>query len=168
MTALMLTRPNYRKAEQEAQRILDEMGLVSPPVNPVKISKDLGLSVVFATFSGESRGISGFFDCEENAIFVNEEEYPLRQTFTVAHELGHSVLHGEWARSADYQVLWRDPTKQHQDFRETEANAFAASLLMPRDMMDKYWNRLSLEQMSRLFAVSVPAMKNRLSFLYGI
>lgn len=168
MVAHMLNRPNYRHAELEAQRILDDLQISNPPVNPVSIAKNLGVEVVFATFSGQSRGISGFYDCEENAIFVNEEEFPLRQTFTVAHELGHSVLHGEWARTADYQVLWRDPGKQAQDFREKEANTFAASLLMPRDMMDRYWDRLSLEQMSRLFAVSVPAMKNRLSFLYGI
>jgi Zn-dependent peptidase ImmA (M78 family) len=168
MAALMLNRPNYTRAEREAQRILDEMAVRNPPVNPIEIAKNLGVEVVFATFAGSSRDISGFYDCEENAIFVNEEEFPLRQTFTVAHELGHSVLHGDWARSADYQVMWRDPTRQNQDFREKEANAFAASLLMPRDMMDLYWDRLSLQQMSRLFAVSVPAMKNRLSFLYGV
>ncbi|AYO80718.1 ImmA/IrrE family metallo-endopeptidase [Sphingobium yanoikuyae] len=168
MSALMLNRPNYRRAELEAQRILDEMGVVSPPVNPVEIAKNLGVGVVFVTFTGKSRGISGFFDCEENSIFVNEEEFPLRQTFTVAHELGHSVLHGDWARSSDYQVLWRNPAEQYQDFREKEANAFAASLLMPRDMMDKYWDSLSAQQLSRLFAVSVPAMRNRLSNLYGV
>lgn len=168
MSAITFDRPNYRRVEREAKRLLEEMAVVSPPINPVAAARDLGLDVVFATFSGESRGISGFYDCEENAIFVNEEEYPLRQTFTVAHELGHSVLHGDWARSADYQVLWRDPNKQHQDFREKEANAFAASLLMPRELMDKYWNMLSVEQLSRLFAVSVPAIKNRLSFLYGV
>lgn len=168
MPALMQSRPNYRRAEQEAQRILDDMAVTAPPINPVQIAELLGLNVIFATFSGKSRGISGFFDCEENAIFVNEEEFPLRQTFTVAHELGHSVLHGDWARTEDYQVLWRDPTKQHQDFREKEANAFAASLLMPRELMDQYWEKLSPAQLSRLFAVSVPAMKNRLSYLYGI
>lgn len=168
MSLLVQSRPNYRKAEQEARRILDEMGIAAPPVNPVQIAESLGVSVVFATFSGKSRGVSGFFDCEENAIFVNEEEVPLRQTFTVAHELGHSVLHGEWARSAEYQVLWRDTNRQHQDFREKEANAFAANLLMPRDFMDRYWDTLSVAQLSRLFAVSVPAMKNRLSHLYGI
>lgn len=168
MSMAIFGRPNYSKAQREAQRILEDMAIVSPPINPVQIARSLGVEVIFVTFSEESRGVSGFFDCEENSIFVNEEEVPLRQTFTVAHELGHSVLHRDWAKSAEYQVLWRDPTKQHQDFREREANAFAAELLMPRQLMDQYWDRFSVSELSRLFAVSVPAMKVRLSSLYGV
>lgn len=161
-------KPDYRRAERMAQRLLDDFEIDEPPIDPVRIARHLGVKVVFASFSGEGRGISGFYDCEEDAIFVNEDEYPLRQTFTVAHELGHKVLHEEWARSEDYKVLWRDPEKQTQDFREQEANAFAANLLMPRFLMDRYWEDLSVSQLSRLFAVSVPAIKNRLSFLYGL
>lgn len=168
MSTTTSNRPDYAKVRLEARRILDEMAVIEPPINPVEIARSLGLQVVFARFSGKSRDISGFYDCEENAIYVNEEEYPPRQTFTVAHELGHSVLHRDWAMSADYQVMWRDPREQRQDFRESEANFFAAELLMPRFLTDKYWDKLSTVQMARLFAVSVPAMKNRLSHLYGI
>ena len=50
---------------------------------------------------------------------------------------------------------------------EQEANVFAANLLMPRKMMDFYYT-LPVEQISRLFAVSVPAVTHRLSYLYGI
>ena len=111
-------------------------------------------------------GCQAVYDCEDNAIFVNREEYPKRQTFTVAHELGHKVLHEGWARSSEYQVLLRDTTKQNQDFRESEANTFAAELLMPKFMLDQY-RELPVEQLSTLFAVSLPAMRNRLSFLYA-
>lgn len=161
-------RPDYRKVQRAVDAILSEHGIDSPPVNPVAIARDRGVSVVFVEFMGDAADISGFYDCEENAIFVNREEYPLRQTFTVAHELGHKALHEDWARSTEYKVLLRDTTMQVNDFREKEANAFAAALLMPRSMVDRYWRSLSVEQLSRLFAVSVPVVKNRLAFLYGV
>jgi Zn-dependent peptidase ImmA (M78 family) len=169
-TITELRRPNYRRAQAEALRLLREAGIVEPPVNPIKIAKELvGVKVDFVTFTPEEKNVSGFYDAEENAIFVNSEEYPLRQTFTVAHELGHKILHEEWAKSADYKVLLRDPEQTgDEDFREKEANAFAANLLMPRFMMDRYWEKLSVSELSQLFAVSVPAIKARLSFLYGV
>jgi len=164
-----LRRPNYRHAEREALRLLSESGIKEPPVNPVKVANDLvGTKVAFVTFSPGSNNISGLFDSEENAILVNRDEPPLRQTFTIAHELGHKILHEAWARSSEYKVLLRDPDQREQDFREKEANAFAANLLMPRFMMDQYWENVTPSQLSQLFAVSVPAVKARLSFLYGV
>jgi Zn-dependent peptidase ImmA (M78 family) len=166
---MTLNRPNYRRAQAEALRLLQESGIVEPPVNPVKIAKEIvGMTVDFVTFTPESSNVSGFYDPQDNAIIVNTEEYPLRQTFTVAHELGHKILHEEWARTSDYKVLLRDSEQGSDDFREKEANAFAANLLMPRFIMDRYWESLSHSQLSLLFAVSVPAVKARLSFLYGI
>jgi len=165
-----LNKPDYRRAEREAIKLLNQCDIVEPPVNPIKIAERiLNVPVRFVTFRpDESERISGFYDSEDDAIVVNREEFPLRQTFTIAHEMGHKVLHEEWARSSEYQVLLRNPKDQNRDFREKEADAFAANLLMPRFMMDEYYDTLSSSQLSRLFAVSVPAIQARLSFLYGI
>ena len=164
------TRPDYRLAESKALDLLVRAGINTPPVNPIDVAENiLGVPVKFAIFDAtQSERISGFYDSEENEIVVNREEAPLRQTFTIAHELGHKVLHEEWARSSEYQVLLRNPQEQNRDFREKEADAFAANLLMPRFMMDEYYDRSSVSELSRLFAVSVPAIRARLSFLYGI
>jgi Zn-dependent peptidase ImmA (M78 family) len=168
MSNIQIEKPDYRRAERAALKILEDCGITEPPIDPVVIAKELGVSVRFVRFNGDSdQNVSGFYDCEANEIVVNKHEYPLRQTFTVAHELGHKILHEDWARSDNYRVLLRDPSKLEWDPIEQEANAFAANLLMPREMMNDYYN-LPVEQISRLFAVSVPAVKKRLSFLYGI
>jgi Zn-dependent peptidase ImmA (M78 family) len=165
----VLERPNYTCVKQTVRGLIAEFSLENPPVNPVKIARHKGIDVIFARFSGESKSkISGFYDVEENSIYVNEDEYPLRQTFTVAHELGHALLHKKWAASDDYKVLYRDSDYDGNDHYEKEANAFAAHLLVPRFMLDMYWETNSVESLSRLFAVSVPMIKNRLSFEYGI
>jgi len=160
------SRPDYFKAKAEATRILSDFGLLEPPVNPADIAQQLGVRVVFVGFTPEYDSISGFYDFDDETIYVNKYEFPLRQTFTIAHELGHRLLHTEWAKSSDYKVLLRGDTNGNDPI-EMEANSFAANLLVPRFMLDNYWKELSLEQLSALFAVSVPVIRNRISFEYG-
>jgi Zn-dependent peptidase ImmA (M78 family) len=161
-------KADYPRVKREARRLIEEFGITAPPVDPVRIAQGLGLTVFFVTFEPEKRNVSGFFDCDEQAIFVNRDEYPLRQTFTIAHELGHKILHEEWAKSSSYRVLLRDQGYDGDEPHEKEANAFAAHLLVPRFLLDQYWRRLNVEQLSTIFAVSEPMIRNRLSFEYGI
>ena len=159
---------DYSKAEKEALKLLRDAGVSEPPIDPVEISRSVGVAVRFVEFSGESNAnVSGFYDFEENAIVVNKDEYPLRQTFTVAHELGHKVLHEAWAKSDKYLVFLRDPSLAVNTPVEQEANCFAANLLMPKFIMDDYYT-LPVHELSTLFAVSVPAVRVRLKRLYGI
>jgi len=81
--------PDYQRAKGEAIRLLQQFGLDKPPVNPMDIAKALGVKVSFVEFEKDLNNISGFYDFEEDTIFVNKDEYPLRKTFTIAHELGH-------------------------------------------------------------------------------
>lgn len=163
-----LQKPDYAKVKRAVSSLIEEFGITEPPVDPVRIARGMGVNIYFVKFEESKKNVSGFFDFEENTIFVNQEEYPLRQTFTIAHEFGHKVLHADWARSNEYRVLLRDADYNSDDFHEKEANAFAAHLLVPRFLLDKYYKRLNVEQLSTLFAVSVPMIRNRLSFEYGI
>jgi Zn-dependent peptidase ImmA (M78 family) len=162
-----LKKPDYRHAEREATRLLNAVGIYQPPVNPLEIAKFLGVKVSFVRFTGESEQVAGLFDFKTDTIMVNKEEAGVRQTFTVAHELGHKVLHQDWAASDAYKVLWRDPSRGSSDRREKEANVFAASLLMPRQMVREY-RHLDIASLSSLFAVSEQVVTNRLQNLsYG-
>lgn len=164
---MTLVKPDYRLAEREAIRLLNESGLFEPPVNPVEIAHQNGVKVNFVSFSGDSKEVAGFYDPANSAIYVNQDEAGVRQTFTVAHELGHKILHDEWARSEAYKVLWRDPRRQSKDRREQEANAFAANLLMPRAMVSGYKD-YPVGVVAKIFAVSEDVARYRLRNLYGI
>ncbi len=161
-----ITKPNFRLAQREAIRLLNEVGIYEPPVNPVRVANSIGVNVRFVAFSGESEDIAGLYDPSADEILVNQAESGVRQTFTVAHELGHRVLHREWAESQAYQVLWRDPSRQGKDRFEIEANQFAANLLMPKDFVDEY-RYLPAASLARIFAVSEQVATIRLSKLYG-
>jgi len=162
-----MTTPDYKKAKQEAIKLLDKFGYASPAIDPAKICKDLGIRVYFAKFTGEDDKISGFFYGEKNEIYVNEEEYPQRQTFTIAHELGHKIMHEEWLNSSEYKVLLRNSLNISDDPKEKEANCFAANLLVPKFMLDKYYKIASIEELATLFMVSVPVIRYRIKDEYN-
>lgn len=152
---------NFVKAVTAAKSILEEFGFSAPPINPVTIARDMGVRVTFVELPAKHQNVSGFYDATDDAIYVNKDEYPKRKTFTIAHELGHRVLHREWAASNDYRVLLRDPSLII-DAREQEANAFAAHLLVPTKMLATYRHVASIEELSNLFVVSMPVIRNRL------
>ena len=104
--------------------------------------------------------ISGASMITENGkkiIVVNKDQPEKRKKFTVAHELGHLVLgHDTPLNTQDKaiannnrqpknpsQILFRDDkTSEGSDWREIEANHFAASLLMPKEILNKEINKL--------------------------
>ncbi len=163
-----MNSPDFKKAQEKALELLDKFGYVTPPVDPVKIAKDLGIRVYFADFKDEDDKISGFFFAEKNEIYINKNEYAPRQAFTIAHELGHKFLHEDWLKSSDYQVLLREsfsPTTK--DLKEVEADTFAGHLLAPRHMLDQYYKIASIEELAKLFMVSIPVIRTRLKYEYG-
>jgi Zn-dependent peptidase ImmA (M78 family) len=157
-------RADFKEAEKAAYNLIEEFGLDKPPIDPVALAEALGVKVYFAEF--DEGDIAGFYDAEEVAIYVNKDEYPARQTFTIAHELGHHLLHREWANSTDYKVLLRESRDGDlpKDPYEQEADAFAAHLLVPRHMLRSYSPYASTSDLTRLFMVSAPVIRNRMKF----
>lgn len=69
-------------------------------------------------------------------IFTNTSSRLSREIFTLAHEIGHVVLHfGDTASFVDTSFTISEKTT---DEFEQEANLFAACLLMPEDEIDKF------------------------------
>lgn len=165
----MSDRPDFKKSQNAALKILEDFEYTSPPVNPVTIARAMGIEVKFVTFKKEiSAKVSGFFDFEENTIYVNQEESPSRQTFTVAHEIGHKILHSDYVKSNEYEVLLRqsEMTGKKQPV-EQEADAFAANLLVPVFMLEKYRKLATPEELAKLFVVSESVIRNRLKLHHG-
>jgi len=82
------------------------------------------------------------------AIVVNANDPPVRQRFTIAHELGHLLIHKYSTAHADgrYQVRFRNEKSATGSVREEiEANQFAAELLMPEKEVRRLAIRLQLD-----------------------
>lgn len=146
-------RPNYARAEEKAKSVLRELGYTHPPINPLDIAENLGIGVSFVSFP-QNQDVSGFYDPSEKKIYVNAAEGTRRQSFTIAHELGHALLHQEWAKSNEYRVLMRNMDGDKDDPKEKEANTFAANLLVPRNMLLRFLDKMSVKELAEMFVVS--------------
>ena len=89
----------------------------------------------------------------------------LRDRFTIAHELGHFVLHAHCGAKAPLEADRHMPStpSDDQERAEWEANWFAGAFLMPtKEVLRLKSQTLSVTQMASHFQVSPKAMEVRL------
>lgn len=101
-------------------------------------------------------------------IVVNGRHHKNRQRFTIAHEIAHYVLHREMiGESVTDDALYR--SAQLSNATETQANRYAASLLMPAEQVRlKYQSGVrSYAEMARVFGVSSEVARIRMKELFG-
>lgn len=159
--------------EERARQVLLDHGLLDLPVDPVKIANALGIKVYNAKFGDAN--VSGLLALRggTSSIYLSAEDQPVRKRFTVAHELGHFVLHlsgrqGDFVDTSDSFRTTYDPDLSWTAERrmEWEANIFAAALLMEETLVRKKWDEIrNIEGTARWFQVSQQAMAIRLESL---
>jgi len=101
-------------------------------------------------------------DCK---IYVNKSHFETRRRFTIAHEIAHFILHKDLIGDGIVDdALYRSNLSNKI---EAQANSFAAEILMPWDLLNKYlptYNNVS--DLARIFNVSKSAMSIRLGVPY--
>jgi len=157
-----------KKAKDLLLDVYQTMDNVEIPVNLDKIAEFLGLeAMVFYKESVKENweNISGALDRTNRTIYINGSERYERQTFTLAHEIGHYLIHDNHR----YDILYRDDLQkypQNKDQRECEADAFAASLIMPKGFVKTLWNINSdISEIANVFGVSETTAMYRLKNL---
>lgn len=148
-----------RDARMSTERLLKTLGLLYPPVDVEALAKRLGVRLHFVPALQWSGAIDSLPD--EAHLYVKASEPRQRQRFTIAHELGHLFLH-------PLGTAYRDETFAGSEM-ESQANGFAAALLMPLWMMEAPVRRLDgdPQRLADLFDVSRRAMEIRLLRFYG-
>ena len=174
------------RAAREAQRVLTELNVERVPV-PVEQAAAHYAHVLKRklddTISGMLVPLEATLPRKEWAIVVNSQHARVRQRFTIAHELGHLILHRFTSPHADrgFKVRFRDQrSSDGQILEEIEANHFAAELLLPYALLRERLRQLNLEyvpvstdqrdaqllrNLAREFGVSQQALSIRLSAL---
>ena len=82
------------EARERARRVLSDYGAVTAPIPVEKIIKKLGIRIQFSPLDQELSGMALVKD-DISVIGVNALHHPNRQRFTMAHELGHHIMHHE-------------------------------------------------------------------------
>ena len=117
---------------------------------------------------------------KKSVIGANKAHHPHRQRFTIAHELGHYLLHRGQTVHLDQQRLAfainlrNAVSSKGEDQDEREANLFAAELLMPAKFLAKDLEGVSLDllddsgvldRLDKKYKVSTQALTFRLANL---
>lgn len=148
-----ISRLDIEKHAESFIKYFDPECLLTPRVTPLaticsRLYKDHNVKFVFGTDLGvtkEGYKYRGCFDICATTIYIDKSmpEGGARFNFTLAHEIGHFVLH----RKIDTSILKnkntikdtsRDLILDHMDsdnprtWLEWQANKFASSILLPR------------------------------------
>ncbi len=140
-----------------------------PPVQTIPIARDLGLEVfrvrgwpdsVSAMIKRDGKSPSGY------SIYVNADHAETRRRFSIAHEIGHFVLHED--RIGDgitddglYRSKLGGPL-------EAQANRFASNLLVPQHLLQAALATgiSTVEDLAEHFQISRSSMSIRLGVPY--
>lgn len=158
--------------------LLEKHGIEKAPVEVEKLALMLGVNV---QYEPADDNLSGFllrdFNRHQVLIGVNKNHHTHRQRFTIAHELGHLLLHEGEKLHVDhrYQIKLRDENASKGDSEEEkEANLFAAELLMPVSFIEQDLAQFdaldlsgdeNLETLAQKYEVSIQALTFRLAYL---
>lgn len=121
--------------------ILDMLCMNEPPFNPFHIARKLNLNVQ-TTLDYDKLGTEGQISVDKNnepIIWVNPIKSEVRQRFTLAHEIGH--LANDVLPKMDNPIIDEYETLYRSNAYggiETEANRFAAKLLMPLKPLENF------------------------------
>lgn len=162
-----LSKDDVRRKAEEA-RVYFRLG--AGPVGDIAALADLhGITVYFAALGSDLRDtVSGAFLAHERigfSILVNAETTPGRRQFTLAHELGHALFHGE--RGGIYVDYYGSRREADEKF----ASAFAAEFLVPTQSLRAAVEAYGIQRvqdpevvvhLQRLFRVSYAMMLVRL------
>lgn len=165
--------------ERRAAELLKECSQISAPTDLDVITEKLRVTVVFD--DDVSDDVSGFLLLDEGQVIigVNENHSEARQRFTIAHEIGHLLLHkpteGVPHVDKSFHIKFRNSkSSTGQYLEEMEANLFAAELLMPPTALEKAIgkfatfdmdNDLQIHTVADAFKVSQQALIIRLANL---
>lgn len=137
-----------------------EKGISTIPLDVEGLIRSLGVKVKYEPMSDD---VSGHLELVGNGweVAINSLHHPKRQRFTLAHELAHYILHRWKCQSfTDTTKLFRN---SESSLEETEANQYAAKLLMPEKEFRHFVDNVSkkIDDIANHFDVSAYAVRIR-------
>jgi Zn-dependent peptidase ImmA (M78 family) len=164
--------------EAKAQEVLRKSNAFIAPIPIKSIIKDL--DIILSPYD-LGKDVSGVLVIDGNKckIGYNSTESHVRQRFTLAHELGHFILHRNkeqevFVDNVSYMFRKSDAKTSKGYKIEKEANQFAAAILMPKGLIEDQIESLNdnslsdhdlICELSKIFKVSQIAMTYRLNNL---
>lgn len=123
------------------------IGLNDDPIdNLVSIVERLGIAVLFIPVASDKfSGLTVQTDNNLALIIVNKNMPNDHKKFTIAHEIGHLIMHIPFAEDPDFISNLEDITTV-----EREADAFAGAFLIPKEQAKFTFRQITYNQLGNL------------------
>lgn len=131
-----------------------------------EVVRKLGGRIRYQDFWKLETATSGSIRIEEDGsfeIFLSNHTSSERDRFTIAHELGHLILHFQYKKAKGESIGRLEAARYGSDRVEYEANWFAASFLMPEGLFHAVYDKAhgDIAELASEFQVSYSAAKVR-------
>lgn len=138
------------------KKIVDDLIKKHDTRNPEIIAKNLGIQIVYE----ELGKVNGYFNIILGIPFIhiNQSLSTEKQLFTLAHELGHAILHED-----SNALFLMNYTYQSVAPMEIEANRFAVHLIFSDDFVEEH-KHLSIYSLSEIYQVNDDLMEYRIKY----
>lgn len=115
---------------------------------PIEEIVELKMNIALVAVPGikDLLGIDAFISSNFSQITVDENsliKFPERTKFSIAHEIGHLILHKDWYTKYgpqnfdDYSTYYDRVDNKTYKFMEIQASTFAGLILVPPDLLSK-------------------------------
>lgn len=146
------------KPNRAAEVVLEALEIKSRPTDVFNLSNMLGAKVKFANIT--EQGILHFID-DVPTMFVKHNETNVKQRFTIAHQLGHILLH---SNDNNANIYFKDLSYSVDNKMEQEANRFAANILIPEsELINLIRLDYTKEKIANYFDVSIDVLNWQIS-----
>lgn len=149
-------------AERLGSKLRSQMESLSPVLGESQIAALPWIAEIEHVSDLPKSGMASRLPDGRWVISINGDEHELRQRFSLAHELCHTVIDEVGERLLPDQRF-----KSHEERLERFCDRFAGALLMPRPLLRADWvdGFQSVDRLSRRYRVSRPAVRVRLNQL---
>lgn len=161
-----------RLSRKEIHDVAEEFGKIvgyTPSVNLRSVVEKLGGNIVDQTIGDELVAEASYIEVtpNQNPLFtIHMTAMPLApsERYTIAHELGHLVLHSQFGRQA---IVAKNDFRTASEPAERQAHEFAMAFLVPKNEVEKLIDEIGAYPLglAARFDVSVEVAVARLQSL---
>jgi Zn-dependent peptidase ImmA (M78 family) len=142
------------KTKSLLEIVFGDIETMQLPIDLNRIADHFGLKIKQGIFKDDS--VEGALDRKTSTVFLPEDVTFEAKNFTLAHELGHYKLHEELEQDVFTMHQLADLLeRQGKDIREDQADQYAASLMMPKELVLSLWEATAedVESIAKIFGV---------------
>lgn len=160
------------RAKQLFNQLVENRGHDKPPFLPEDFARLLGIKRPLKANLGKTSAVLLRFQ-DGYVIKINANHHPVRQNFSIAHEIGH-ILFSElnlqsYTGNIEYRTYNPQATERLRgSAKERLCDAVAAELLMPEQVFKQYLKGFglsinSIEPLSHVFRTSIQTTAYRIA-----